>query len=380
MAKKETTGNKLERHPLSEKYGPKMSDEELLGLGLDIKAHGQHDDIILYEGKVLAGWNRYMGALQQGVKPRTREMEKGANPVAVAFGTNFVRRRLSSVQKAFYGAQFAVDSGTKQVDVAKLMGCNLNRLNQCVQLLKLETDDSQKAIETLRTNPDISSARFDEMMLECGITRASKAPAPAPLRTGTHNDDDDGLGDLGDLGEDDLTGGAVDDLLDGGEDEPDLAVNPGKRKPREIGEDSPPLPDTGGKRGSMTNPHETQVSRVAKAFKGLPAEEQAKFVKFVWGKLKVALDTAITTGEVTYEVPEADEAPAPRNPKKPPAKKGAKVPTLPPGVPDPSLIARNKPEAEDDTLAPKKPAAKKAAPAKKAAAKKAAPKKTGGKK
>lgn len=362
MAKKNTAiVGKLERHPLSEKYGPKMNTEEQLAIGLDMKEHGQHDDIILFDGKVLAGWNRYMGGLQQGIAKdlRFRELEKGKDPVAVAFGTNFVRRRLSSVQKAFFGAQFCVDTGKKQTDVAKLMACNLNRLNQCVQLIKSGTDAANEVIEKIRENPDLSGGAFDELMIEAGIARA----APPPVRTNTHtDDDDDGLGDLDNL-DDDITAGGIDSLLgdEPGGDEP----SPNPKKRREIGEDAEPLPAVGASRSKMTNPHETPVSRVAKAYKSLSADEQRQFVKFAWGKLKVALDTAISKGDVEYVAPEREAGP-----------------------PDPSIIARGKPKVNDE---PTKGKAKKPTKAEKAAtdaikasakraAKKAVPaKKSGGK-
>lgn len=360
----------LERHPLSEKYGPKMSQDELIGLGQDIKNNGQHDDIILFEGKVLAGWNRYIGCMQQGVKPRFKDMDAAGNPVAVAFGTNFVRRRLGSVQKAFFGAQYAVDTGAKQADVAKLVGCNINRLNQCVQLLKRQDESGmQQAIETLRENPDVTSGAFEEMMLELGIAKEAVARAPVRSNTFAGDDDDDILGGGGD---DDLTGGAIDGLL--GDDlgsEEDEPTDKASRR-REIGEDSPPLPSVGRKVSNLTNPTETTVSRLAKAFRNLPAADQQTFVKFAWGKLQQALNAAINAGDVTYYAPGTDggTSPAPTKGKKVSgdglkAVKAAKAS----GKPDPSLIARGKPAEEDDLLASKKPAAKKA-PAKKAAKKK----------
>lgn len=359
----------LERHPLSEKYGPKMSQDELIGLGQDIKNNGQHDDIILFEGKVLAGWNRYIGCMQQGVKPRFKDMDAAGNPVAVAFGTNFVRRRLGSVQKAFFGAQYAVDTGAKQADVAKLVGCNINRLNQCVQLLKRQDESGmQQAIETLRENPDVTSGAFEEMMLELGIAKEAVARAPVRSNTFAGDDDDDILGG----GDDDLTGGAIDGLL--GDDlgsEEDEPTDKASRR-REIGEDSPPLPSVGRKVSNLTNPTETTVSRLAKAFRNLPAADQQTFVKFAWGKLQQALNAAINAGDVTYYAPGTDggTSPAPTKGKKVSgdglkAVKAAKAS----GKPDPSLIARGKPAEEDDLLASKKPAAKKA-PAKKAAKKK----------
>lgn len=335
-----------ERHPLSEKYGPKMADDELQGLSADIKLHGQHEPIILHEGKVLAGWNRYRACVEAKVPPKFREMEPTADPSAVAFGTNFMRRKLSSVQKAFFGAQFCIDSGSKQSDVAKNLACNLNRLNQCVQLLKLDTDDARRVIAELRDNPDMGGAQFDEHMLEIGIAREPKArPAPARAASGPLDDldDDDPLGGGSDvdLDDDDLTGGAIDNILGndddlGDEDSPQPAIRKAKGN-GEIGDDLP-LPSVGGKRTKLTNPHETPVSKVARAFKSLSADEQRKFVKFTWGKLKGALDEAFSNGDVQYEMPSIK--------------------------PDPSLIARGKPTgALDDGH---KPATKaKPTPAKK---------------
>lgn len=350
MAKKKATAavvGELKRHPLSEKYGPKMSDDEQDALGADMKEHGQHEDIVLYEGMVLAGWNRYEGGTKHGVELRFKELEKGKDPVAVAFGTNFMRRKLSSVQKAFYGAQYAVDTGKKQTDVAKMMACNLNRLNQCVQLLKAGTDAAKGAIEQIKANPEMSGGAFDELMIEAGIAR-STTPAPAPARTNTHADldDDSGL-------DDDMTGGAIDSLLD----EEDLPGDelPTPRKRGEIGEGADPLPVVGSKPSKMTNPHETPVSRVAKAFKALSADEQRQFIRFSWGRIKPALDAAIEKGDVEYVAPERKAGP-----------------------PDPSIIARapakkaakpTKKEATEAIKASAKRVAKKAVPAKKGAKK-----------
>ena len=371
----------LERHPLSEKYGPKMSGDELAGLGKDIAEHGQHDDIIVYEGKVLAGWNRYMGCLQQGVKPRLKEMEAGADPVAVAFGTNFVRRRLSSVQKAFYGAQYCIDTGKKQADVAKLVGCNLNKLNQCVQLLKRDDKEAQRVAEVLRIPADdkeVTSGAFDEMMIELGIKKEEAVKPPPAPRTNTHTDfdDDDDFGD-----DDDITGGAIDALVGSDEDDDEdiLGEKPSKQR-KEIGEGHAPLPSVGEKVRSLTNPKETTPSRLAKAFRNLAEAEQVNFVVFAWGKLQRALNQAIVDNKVQWTPPgEHEPTPGPTTAKG--KRKVEKQVALAIGKPDPSLIARGKPADDDDVLAGKeeapakkadkkakaeKPAAKKAAPAKKA--------------
>lgn len=320
---KADTPAKLGRHPLSERYGPTMSAEELHGLADDIKAHGLHEPIIMYEGMVLAGWNRYQACQIAGYEPQFREKPESSDPVAVAFGTNFIRRKLGSVQKAFFGAQFCAETGAKQADIAKSLACNLNRLNQCCQLLKRDDKEAQTLVGQLRENSEMSSTVFDEAMQELGIAKEPK-PAPRPVRAPDSLIDGD---DDVDFEDDDITGGAIDALgEDPSDDEP--SPSPATRKAKggskvgeEVGDDEP-LPTVGTSRGSMTNPHETPVSRAAKHFRNLAPADQRSFVKFCWKSLKGALDAAISHGDVEYELP------------------GVK--------PDPSLIARAKPTGKLD--------------------------------
>lgn len=306
------TKKQLERHPLSETYGPPLSEDELRGLAEDLAQHGQHDPIILYEGKVLAGWNRYMGCLQKGLTPVTKEY-KGDTPEAVAFGTNVIRRRMSSLQKAMLGAQYSLNTGTKQIDVSKLCAVSLNKLNQCCQLLKTDTPEAVRAVRKIRETPDMTPVVFEELLLDLGIGK-KKAPAAAAA-------DDDLGGD-----DDDATGGAIDALL--GLDDEDLPEPTSKRAP--IG-NADPIGDTGTKRStSATRANETTLSRVAKAFNGLSADEQRQFVVSTWKKLRAGLDAAVLSGAIEYASPEkakpatdgiGDVAAALTGKKKPPAPK-----------------------------------------------------------
>ena len=52
---------RLERHPLGELL-PRLAE--------DIRVRGQLDKIVLFEGKVLDGWNRYVACLAAGKEPR----------------------------------------------------------------------------------------------------------------------------------------------------------------------------------------------------------------------------------------------------------------------------------------------------------------------
>jgi hypothetical protein len=57
----------LKQHPLC-KIFPPLSEDEIKALGADIKANGQIAPILLYEGKILDGWQCEMGAVAQAVR------------------------------------------------------------------------------------------------------------------------------------------------------------------------------------------------------------------------------------------------------------------------------------------------------------------------
>lgn len=305
-----TQTQRLQRHPLSEKFSLPTTEEERLALGTDMKSNGQHNDIILYEGMVLDGWERYMGCLQMGLTPKFKKYE-GSSPAAVAFGTNAIRRKLSSVQKALFGAKYfthvsAEGGKITQKEVAKLACCSLERLNQLIQLLRLvdTNEDAARCAATLSTNPDVTAAALQTMLVDCGIIdpsarRSSSAPAANP-EAGDHDDGDD-------LGADDdvdaLGGADLDDLIsgahpstqrksaasdEGDEDDDDDIIGNGKSSGSRIGG------------ASLKRPKETPASAAARTFRALTEPERIDFVKFCWATLRPAVEACMTQGRVEW--------------------------------------------------------------------------------
>ena len=96
---------KYEPHELALVFPP-MTEPEFAALKADIREHGQHEPITLYEGKILDGIHRYRACLELGREPRIVRFE--GNPRAAAqlvLGLNFHRRHLTTSQRALVAAE-----------------------------------------------------------------------------------------------------------------------------------------------------------------------------------------------------------------------------------------------------------------------------------
>jgi len=78
---------------------PMLSSDEKITLKKHIQENGLLNPIVLYEGKILDGRNRYEICLELGITPTTKEYS-GDNPLAYVVGQNIERRHLSPSQKA----------------------------------------------------------------------------------------------------------------------------------------------------------------------------------------------------------------------------------------------------------------------------------------
>lgn len=300
------TVQKLQRHPLSEMFSLPTNEEERLALGTHIRSNKQIYPIILYEGMVLDGWERYMSCLQQGVTPEYKKYD-GANPAEVAFGANAIRRKLNSVQKALFGAKYFVHAqgeGSKvtQKEVAKMACVSLQTLNELVQLLRAvdSNEEAARAVAALNTNPDISKAVLQDMLVACGISdpkvqkpTTPATPAAPAARTGDVDDDlgDEDFNDGADGSVDALGGADIDSLLDDdGEDGGAVKSPKGDAK----------VTSNGARVGTSKRPHETPASVCARNYKALTEPERKDFVRFAWAMLRPAVEACLAEGRIEW--------------------------------------------------------------------------------
>jgi N6-adenosine-specific RNA methylase IME4 len=95
----------LEFHRLADIF-PLVEGQDFGALVADIKAHGLHEPIVMFEGKILDGRNRYRGCLAADVEP-TFITYTGDDPVAYVVSLNLRRRHLTESQRAMVAAKLA---------------------------------------------------------------------------------------------------------------------------------------------------------------------------------------------------------------------------------------------------------------------------------
>ncbi len=90
---------KLSLHPACKLF-PQLPKDELRALAADIKANGLQNSIVLYEGKILDGRNRWLACRIAKIKPTFVQWKGQGSPVAWVISENLVRRHLTSSQRA----------------------------------------------------------------------------------------------------------------------------------------------------------------------------------------------------------------------------------------------------------------------------------------
>lgn len=90
----------MKHHPLSH-YFPMLPIEEYNALKDSIGKHGLREAIVLLDGQILDGRNRYKACQEANVEPRFEEYEKGKDgALDFVMDMNFRRRHLLPTQKA----------------------------------------------------------------------------------------------------------------------------------------------------------------------------------------------------------------------------------------------------------------------------------------
>lgn len=169
----------LERHPLSAVFGD-MSAGELDELKNDIEANGLIEPIILYEGKVLDGWHRYLClcALARPLNTKNHfeydPAQDGEDPEKFVYSKNLYRRQLSAEDRALMAAKVLgyepTGRGGKPKEGATIK--EVAALAQVSEKTALRAVGKSKQTNVRSpTGPTLESLKKREAMLEGQLTK-----------------------------------------------------------------------------------------------------------------------------------------------------------------------------------------------------------------
>ena len=161
---------------------PMMSDDKLQELADDIRANGQRQPVLLFDGAVIDGRNRLRACEIAGVKPITKDVtaaEVGPSPTAFVISLNLKRRHLNAAQAGLVAlkveAAFAEEARQRM-----LAGKRIEPIEEPEPVLTLRPEKDEPKREELKTDPSSKSPLGSQ-----DHTKRSLVQAAATVGAGT---------------------------------------------------------------------------------------------------------------------------------------------------------------------------------------------------
>jgi len=153
-----------EYHELANLF-PLMDESQYGDLVADIKENGLVESIVLYEGKILDGRNRYNACNDAGVEPNFVEYE-GEDALSYVISLKLDRRHLNERQRAMIGARLANMKGRRKVgksahfsnkDASDKLNVSERIIKSAKKVQKEGIEDLQKSVEAGKVSVSAAS-------------------------------------------------------------------------------------------------------------------------------------------------------------------------------------------------------------------------------
>lgn len=201
-----------ELHPLCTLF-PRLTGAEFEALRDDIKANGLRQPIVLHEGLILDGGNRYRACLDAGFEPHFTEFNSGSI-VAFVLSQNLHRRHMTPGQQAaivssaqdWAKAQKRGGDGSNQHKSKAATLPDSSPTLDTVADRALQSGASERtqrmADKVAKADPDLAKkVAHGEVSLPAAVKRVSSSAAPATAPNDQGPDLDDAHGDFDPLDE-----------------------------------------------------------------------------------------------------------------------------------------------------------------------------------
>lgn len=135
---------------------PLLDGEEFDAFVADIKAHGLRQRIVLCNGAILEGRNRYRACIEAGIEPRFEQFN-GRDPLAYVVSLNLARRHLNESQRAMVHARIAtLPKGSNQHTAIAAP-----TQERAAALLNISIDSGQRARKVLEQGIPALAGKVD---------------------------------------------------------------------------------------------------------------------------------------------------------------------------------------------------------------------------
>jgi N6-adenosine-specific RNA methylase IME4 len=157
-------------HPL-EGIFPLMEGQEFDDLVADIKVHGQHEPIVIYQDQILDGRNRYRACVAAGVECASVPYT-GNDPLGYVISLNLKRRHLNDDQRRMVAARLANFGRGRPSDNPAICGI---KLPDAAKMVNADAAGTERARTVLaHATPEIAAAVDRGKLTVAAATQAAK--------------------------------------------------------------------------------------------------------------------------------------------------------------------------------------------------------------
>jgi hypothetical protein len=180
-----------EFHPFADAF-PMMTDQEHAALVADIKANGVRDNIILYQGKILDGRNRYKALVELGrdLDGYVDEEVEGfldddEEALAYVISKNLVRRHLNESQRAMVAAKLSDLQTGQRAD--QVQGLPIGRAASMLNVGERSVARAKKVLDK-GTVEQIAAVDRGEVAVSKAVKQIDEAAPIGRAATNGHDD------------------------------------------------------------------------------------------------------------------------------------------------------------------------------------------------
>jgi N6-adenosine-specific RNA methylase IME4 len=142
-------------HPLANLF-PMMTESAHRELVADIKQNGLLHPIVMYEGAILDGRNRFQACGPAGVQPIYEDLPTGVDALQYVVSTNYARRHLSESQRAIAAARIQEHKVNRET-AAKQFKLKVSTVRKAESVLSHGVPELVHAVEDDRIPVNVAS-------------------------------------------------------------------------------------------------------------------------------------------------------------------------------------------------------------------------------